>query len=477
MVMNPSIRADFASAMLFFLLCSGMAAAWAGSMPAVFVAPTLYGPPDPRVELAAAGKPAVHDASSCRRPPDYIVETADKAAAQSLEQNYRDLFHAERAGVRVLLRSRAGDEAQQRELERLANDPNYRVVKEARFELDGPREPDPLQPQNARLWDAIHVPPPWLQQQGEPVNVAVIDGLVRSDHPDLPEVVQIVPRLRDEDGKCEGGDCCPQAEGLPGFWHATRVAGLIGARRDNGLGMAGLAPVRHIVSINASLDECIGEFSLAAALHCAIDYRDADGGRVRVANISMGSKDMLATHALTNAMQRALNEDLLVVASAGNEDDNIDMMTRWPGSSNGANVLTVAARDYEGRAMAGINIGFGTIDIAAPAPMSYGKSLCTTNMPESGSEACSGDYGVFERTSAAAAVVSGAAALVWSDKRFAGCSARQMSRLLQASGSHCIRGHSYSKNKEFDICQLDLAFLSACDTSELQALCADKEGR
>ena len=49
--------------------------------------------------------------------------------------------------------------------------------------------------------------------------------------------------------------------------------------------------------------------------------------------------------------------------------------------------------------------------------------------------------------------------------------------LLQASGSHCIRGHSYSKNKDFDICQGDLAFLSACDTSELQALCADPEGR
>jgi hypothetical protein len=467
------LAASFAA--LSLLLSCGSLFAAANESPTVDTAPAAYAPSVARGDaLVRKQPPAARDASSCARPPDYVVEATDKAAAASLAQRYGTLFGAEQAGVRVLLRIRPDDAEQQREIAALKRNPLYRLHEEARFEFDDAPRPDPLQFHNAPLWKSIHMPKPRRLQPGEPISVAVLDGPVRGDHPDLPDLVQIRPRLRDEDGRCDGADCCPQVATGAGFWHATRVAGLIGARRGNGIGLAGIAPVRRIVSINASVEGCVGEFSLAAALHCAIEYRDEDGHRIRVANISMGSMDQPSSLALSQALQRARNEDLLVVASAGNDGKDINMHTRWPSSSEEPNVLTVEVRDYEGRAIGGMNYGFGTVDLGAPAPPPYAtrqRSLCTASVPLRGPSSCSGDYASFERSSAAAAVVSGAAALVWSDRRYAACTAEQMSEVLRSSRSHCITGYSYRRQRNYDVCQLDLSFLSR-RTSPLQALCA-----
>jgi hypothetical protein len=188
--------------------------------------------------------------NACTRPTDYIVKAANEALAASLAQRYGNLFKTEQAGRQVLFQRRAGDEAQQRELERLSADRALEIVEEARFTLDGSRSHDPLQFHNAALWQAIHRPEPGRWQLDKPVIVAVLDGPVRMDHEDLTDVVQIQPRLRDEDGNCGGKDCCPQIPSSEAFWHGTQVAGLIGATRGNDFGIAGVAPVRRIVSIN-----------------------------------------------------------------------------------------------------------------------------------------------------------------------------------------------------------------------------------
>ncbi|WP_313918809.1 S8 family serine peptidase [Tahibacter sp.] len=412
------------------------------------------------------------DFGACERPSDYIVEAANTQLAATLAQQYADLFGAKQAGSRVLFQRRAGDTQQQDELDRLARDPALVVTEEARFELDGVHGGDPLQFRNEALWKSIHMPEDRDLQAGEPVNVAVIDGPVRTDHPDLDNVVHIEPRLRDVDGNCGHADCCPQVAAPAPFWHGTRIAGVIGARRGNDVGASGIAPVRSLVSINANLGGCAGEFSLAAALHCAIEYRDAEGRPARVANISMGSTQRLATTAVTTALQRARSANLLVVASAGNRGTNIDTMYRWPSSVNAPNVITVQSRRYDGQLLKNANFGFGTVDLAAPAPTSgQGGSLCAASTRVTGDDACTGDYADFAQSSAAAAVVTGAAALVWSDRRFGNCSAEQMRTLLLTSRSHCLAGRSYRNGNDYEVCQLDLAFLSAEDTAGQQALC------
>lgn len=434
---------------------------------------------------ATAGGPAPTPPDACTRPNDVVVRAASATRAAALAQRYGSLFKTEQAGRSVVFQRRAGDEAQQRELERLAADPSLEVREEARFTLDGSPSHDPLQAQNAALWKAIRRPKPGRWKFDEPVIVAVLDGPVRMDHEDLTDVVQIQPRLRDEDGRCDGADCCPAVAASTPFWHGTQVAGLIGATRGNGVGIAGVAPVRRIVSINAQVGGCTGEFSLAAALYCAIEYRDPDytgprarddvrgRGQVRVANISMGSTQRPATEALSKAVQQALNQELLIVASAGNGGINLDRQYRWPGAQNEPNIVTVETRLYDGSLAKGSNVGFGTVDLGAPAPSgAISQRLCTTaSKPQRASTPCSGNYVAFDQSSAAAAVVSGAAALIWSDRRFAGCTAQQMRDVLRSSRRHCRSGLNYrSGTHDLAVCMLDLDFLSR-DASAQQALC------
>ncbi len=418
-------------------------------------------------ELASPSTPEFGD---CRRHSDLDEGTADTHRAVSLAQQYTTTFGARRAGARVLLESHSDDTQQQQEPEQIESDERFTMHAAAGLEIDGESGGDPLDYHNQTLWNTIHRPGPADLQSGEPVNVAVLDGPVRTDHPDIDNVVYIEPRLRDENGHCGQDDCCPQVAAPVPFWHGTRVAGVIAATRGNGIGAAGVAPVRTLVSVNAGVGGCAGELSLAAALHCAIEYRDPGGRPVRVANISMGSTQRLVTTAMTTAMRRALNENLLVVASAGNRSANIDMIYRWPSSMNAANIITVQSRGYDGQLLKNSNFGFGTVDLGAPAPRRGG--LCAASTHVSGTMDCSGDYAEFSQASAAAAVVSGAAALVWSDRRFAGCSAEQMRTLLLTSRSHCLAGRSYRDGKDYEVCLLDLAFLSAKDTAALQAQCS-----
>ena len=325
---------------------------------------------------------------------------------------------------------------------------------------------DPLHTYNENLWRAIHAP-----QRAPRVHVAILDGPVRDDHPDLPPVVHIAPRLRLADGSCGGEDCCPRVAPAAPSWHATRVAGLIAAVRENGIGLAGLAEVGELVSIDTRIDGAGGDLRLAAALRCAIDYRGADGAPLRVVNMSLGTQATPRSNALREALQAASDAGLLLVASAGNSGADIARLPRWPASFNAETMLTVEARRYDGALSKNSNSGFGTVDIGAPAPEpDEGPPVCTTSVAvaRAASGGCAGDYAHFDRTSAAAAIVSGAAALVWRDPRYADCSAVQLRQLLLQNGRHCRYGADPGQPP---ICMLDLAFLGD-PASAAAGLCA-----
>lgn len=327
---------------------------------------------------------------------------------------------------------------------------------------------DPLQTYNDNLWQAIQMP-----RRARRVHVAVLDGPVRADHPDLPPVVHIAPRLRDADGRCSGDDCCPRVQPATASWHATRVAGIIAALRENGIGIAGVGEVGELVSITVAIDGEGGDQRLAAALHCAIEYRGADGAPLRIVNMSIGTQRQLRTPLLHDALRRASDAGLLLVASAGNSGADIARVPRWPASYNLGSLLTVEARRYDGALSKNSNHGFGTVDIGAPAPeRDEGPPICSTDVAAAtAAGGCAGDYAHFDRTSAAAAVVSGAAALVWRDPRYAGCSAVELRQLLLQTRSHC----RYSPNPaQPPICMLDLSFLS--DPAADVSLCAHGPG-
>ena len=134
---------------------------------------------------------------------------------------------------------------------------------------------------------------------GRDVRVAVVDSGVQLDHPDL--VGQVVGHAS------FAGDREERAE-----THGTAVAGIVAARADNHLGIAGVAPEARLLALRACREVSAREttcstLGLALALHAAID-RSA-----QVINLSLGGPFDRLIEQLVGA---ALTRGIPVVAAA-----------------------------------------------------------------------------------------------------------------------------------------------------------------
>jgi hypothetical protein len=202
---------------------------------------------------------------------------------------------------------------------------------------------------------------------GRGVLVAVIDSGVDVAHPDLRGQVATTRNFVD--------DRAAVAEA-----HGTEVAGIIAARADNGIGIAGIAPQSRLLALRAcsqALDGAAGctTFALAQALQFAIDRR------AQVLNLSLsGPRDPLLARLLDAAMSRGI---AVVAAVDGHADDG-----GFPASHAG--VLAVTGDDA-----------------AHPSPgllWAPGRGIPTTS-PDGG-------WGLVDGSSFAAAQVSGLVALL-----------------------------------------------------------------
>ncbi len=133
---------------------------------------------------------------------------------------------------------------------------------------------------------------------GRNVRVAVIDSMIEKTHPDLAGQVQISENF--VTGRSD------EAE-----QHGTGVAGIIAARADNGLGIAGVAPRARLLALRACWQEpapqsssattVCDSLSLAEALHFAIDHN------AQVINLSLsGPPDRLLSGLLDAALARGI---------------------------------------------------------------------------------------------------------------------------------------------------------------------------
>jgi subtilisin family serine protease len=151
---------------------------------------------------------------------------------------------------------------------------------------------DPLFEQQpaARQW---HLAELHESVMGRGVRVAVVDSGVQADHPDLAgQVVERVNLLADRDDAAE--------------LHGTAVAGVIAARADNRIGIAGVAPLARLVALRACwqvapADTRCNSLSLALALSAAVD-RSVD-----VVNLSLGGPpDRLLQRLIETAQARGI---------------------------------------------------------------------------------------------------------------------------------------------------------------------------
>jgi subtilisin family serine protease len=111
---------------------------------------------------------------------------------------------------------------------------------------------------------------------GRSVVVAVIDSQVERGHPDLL-------------GQVEVSESFVPGPPVAGEDHGTGVAGIIAARANNGMGIAGVAPGARLMALRACWQTAAvppatlcDTLSLAKALHFAIDHR------AQVINLSLG---------------------------------------------------------------------------------------------------------------------------------------------------------------------------------------------
>jgi len=202
---------------------------------------------------------------------------------------------------------------------------------------------------------------------GRNVRVAEIDSGVETDHPDLRGRVAVT---RNFAGTPATGEA-----------HGTAVAGIIAARADDRIGIAGVAPEAELYALRACEERARGDeatctsFTLAKALQFALD------SDVRVINLSLGGpRDRL----LERLIDAAIARRIIVVGAVDSHAVDGGFPAALPG------VLAVAAE--------------GSVDVSGTALLAPGRDIPTTTIGRG--------WGFVTGASFAAASVSGVVALL-----------------------------------------------------------------
>ncbi|MEU2120060.1 type VII secretion-associated serine protease mycosin [Streptomyces sp. NPDC016459] len=221
----------------------------------------------------------------------------------------------------------------------------------------------------------------WQDTKGKGVRVAVIDTGVDDVNPQLRTAV---------DAKA-GKDYLKPDKKNPGFGdelrgktdgtvddvgHGTKVAGIIAARPRAGTGFVGLAPEATIIPIRQNDEKNSGKSDTMAL---AIDHAVAKGAHV--INISQDTTQTLdADSPMAKSVAAALRENVVVVASAGNDGMDGKLKTTYPAAFPG--VLAVASSDRNNERAAfsqsGTFVGVAApgVDIVSTVP---GGGQCVDN--------------------------------------------------------------------------------------------------
>ena len=205
--------------------------------------------------------------------------------------------------------------------------------------------------------------------------------------------------------------------------HGTHVSGIIGASRNNDIGMNGVANNVKIMAVRAVPDGDEYDKDVALGLRYAVD------NGAKVINTSFGKGFSPKKEWVYEAILYAASKDVLIVNAAGNDGKNMDVEKTYPNDSRDLvteisdNVLTVGAMsaNYDENLPASFsNYGKINVDVFAPGVQIY------STIPEGG-------YAKFSGTSMAAPSTAGVAALLRS--YYPKLSASQVKHILMNSGT------------------------------------------
>src|SRR5436190_2168686 len=201
--------------------------------------------------------------------------------------------------------------------------------------------------------------------------------------------------------------------------HGTHVSGIIGAVRDNNLGIEGVADNVKIMMIRAVPDGDEHDKDIALAIRYA-----ADNG-ARVINMSFGKAFSPEKKWVDDAAKYAESKGVLLIQAAGNDHKDIDTTYNFPtpyfedGGQSG-NWITVGANGPTAKSLVANFSNYGKrVDVFAPGVKIY------STVPGGNT------YRDLQGTSMASPVVAGLAALIMD--YFPDLSPRQVKMVIEKS--------------------------------------------
>jgi subtilisin family serine protease len=204
--------------------------------------------------------------------------------------------------------------------------------------------------------------------------------------------------------------------------HGTHVSGIIAANRNNALGVKGAADNVKIMAIRNTPNGDEYDKDVALGVYYAVD------NGAKVINMSFGKAFSPHSEWVRDAIVYAAENDVLIVAAAGNNSADTDKVSYYPNDQEGAgeevskNFIKVGATGpkYGSSILAGYsNYGKNTVDVFAPGSQIYSTYPKQT-------------YEYAQGTSMASPLVAGVAALVFS--QYPKLSAAQVKQILMDSG-------------------------------------------
>ena len=189
-----------------------------------------------------------------------------------------------------------------------------------------------------------------------------------------------------------------------GAEHGTHVAGIVGAIRNNGKGIDGIADNVQLMAVRVVPDGDERDKDIINAIHYAVN------NGAKIINMSFGKTISPQKEGVFQALKYAEQRGVLLVHAAGNSSENIDKVIHYPTGDLGKDQKPVStylcvgasAMDKDNKLRGNFsNFGKKTVDLFAPGVNIH------SSIPNN-------KYESFNGTSMACPVVAGVAALVWS---------------------------------------------------------------
>jgi cell wall-associated protease len=190
----------------------------------------------------------------------------------------------------------------------------------------------------------------------------------------------------------------------PGPTHGTHVSGIIGAIRNNGIGIDGVADQVKIMTLRIVPDGDEYDKDIALAIRYAVDHG------AKIINMSFGKSFSPEKAWVDSAVKYAEQKDVLLIHAAGNDAENLDSVENFPSpwlnpwKSYAKNYITVGASSDPnlGPSIAADFSSYGQYQVDVFAP---GVKIFST-IPGGN------NYGNLKGTSMATPIVSGVAAIL-----------------------------------------------------------------